>query len=135
MELGITVRIMARNTRSSGRLANLARLAVAFSGNKPKSFCWFQFVGFSELDFWMPNCAIDMNPVVTHSPFQRLPWMNRLADSLLSVLVELDGFDYHFLFHPFLLPVTFGFLLMARRLGSFHQLLLCQSNRAHDAFI
>ena len=135
MELGITVRIMARNTRSSSGFADLARLSIALSWNKSKSFCWFQFVGFSKLDFWMPNCTIDVNPVVAHSPLQRLPRMDRLADSLLSVLVELDGFNYHLLLHPFLLPVTFGFLLMARRLGGFHQLLLCQGNRAQDAFI
>jgi hypothetical protein len=126
---------MTRNTCSARRLADLARLSVPLSGNKSESFRWFHFVGFSKLDFWMPNCTIDVNPVVAHCPFQRLPWMDRLADSLLSVLVELDGFDDHFLLHPFLLPVTFGFLLMARGLRCFHQLLLCQSNRAENTFI
>ena len=134
VEVRIATTVMARDTGTLVRLANLADLTIPVRGNEPKSFGRLEFFGLSKLDLRRPYRAHHMHPVITHRSFQGLTRTDGFAHCLLPLTIQLDGFLHHFLLESLLFAIPVRLLLM-RYLGWFHQLVLRPRHWAENAFV
>jgi hypothetical protein len=134
MKLGVAAAEMAGNTGTSVRLADFANLTVFVWGDERESFSRLKLSRSGKFDFWSPNSACDMDPVITISPLQRFSGTDRLAYGLLPLSIELDSFINHFLLEPLFFPIPFS-LLLVRRLWSLHQFMRSPGHRTQDTFV
>lgn len=134
MKVGVASSKVTGNTCTLVRFAELAHLAPPFLGNGTESLGGLQFFRVSVFDLRGPQGTQDVSPVVACSALQGFPRSNRLADGLLSLAVELDGFGNHLLLQPFLFLVSVR-LLSTGVLGRLHQIVFSPCHRAKNAFV
>jgi hypothetical protein len=92
MEFCVASRVITRNTSPVRGFAHLAYLLIALTWNQGKAVCRLELLGVSKLDLWVPDRAVDMNPVVGDRPLQWFTWTDRFSCSFLLLLIPLDDF-------------------------------------------
>ena len=111
MEAGLA--LLTRDTRPIlAALAQLAGRLVPLHWYCAEPLCFFEALGMAESYLWCPCCTEDMHPVVPVCPLQGLAGHKRSVEFLLTVFVISFGLLRQFLFHPLLLALPVGLLLM-----------------------
>jgi hypothetical protein len=125
---------VAAHTGAALRLACLADLIVSCRGNGRDSLRWLQRLRISEFNFRCEYSAGNMYPIVVHSAFQWLSWVDWPVHIFLLLPEEISSSLSIFPFQA--IPFTiFVFILFGHDLRRLDEVMLCINHRTQHTCV
>jgi hypothetical protein len=127
---------MALMTGDTCTLSGLAEFAGRIISQRwcANSFYNVKVGSITKFGLWVPECTIDVYPVVVCSPLERFSGDYRASFLLLLLATFFFGIVYEFLFLPLFLSLSVRLLLM-RHFGWLEKLWFCEFGRAQNTLV
>lgn len=138
LSLGLTwnATLMARHTGSILFVAHLTSLIISAPGNRRNAFRRLQCFGVTKLDFWGPNSAGNMDPIVVRGPLEWFPGVDGAIHLFLLLAVKVRSFPSLLNLEAFSLTILLRHLLFVMcYFRLFHEIMFCIFNGTKNTLI